>query len=61
VVVCLSLIKMMSGSRNASFIFISILLLAYSFSESVFESQYSSILFLFFPLFFYLDESNDKS
>ena len=59
VVVCLSLIKMMSVKRRASFIFISILLLAYSFSESVFESQYSTIIFLFFPLFFYLDESND--
>jgi len=60
VVVCLSLIKMMSGKQRAPFIFISILLLAYSFSESVFESQYSSIIFLFFPLFFYLNERNDK-
>ncbi|TMI85811.1 MAG: O-antigen ligase family protein [Bacteroidetes bacterium] len=60
VVVCLSLIKMMAGKQRAPFIFISILLLAYSFSESVFESQYSSIIFLFFPLFFYLNERNDK-
>ena len=57
---CLSLIKMILARRRAPFIFISILLLAYSFSESVFESQYSSIIFLFFPLFFYLDERNDS-
>jgi len=52
----LSLIKMMSVNKRAPFIFISILLLVYSVSESVFESQYSSVIFLFFPLFFYLDE-----
>lgn len=58
--VCLSLIRMMTRQQRPQFIFISILLLAYSFSESVFESQYSSIIFLFFPLFFYLDGGNDK-
>jgi O-antigen ligase len=60
VTVCISLIKMMFEKRQALFIFISILLLAYSFSESVFESQYSSIIFLFFPLFFYVDARNEK-
>lgn len=60
VALCLSLIKMMLARRRAPFIFISTLLLAYTFSESVFESQYSSIIFLFFPLFFYLEERNDS-
>jgi O-antigen ligase len=58
--ICFSLIRMMAGKQRALFIFISILLLAYSVSESVFESQYSSIIFLFFPLFFYLDERNEN-
>jgi O-antigen ligase len=60
VAVTLSLIKMMAQKRRAAFIFIGILLLAYSFSESVFESQYSSIIFLFVPLFFFQDERNDR-
>jgi len=60
VAVTLSLIKMMVWKRRAAFTFIGILLLAYSFSESVFESQYSSIIFLFFPLFFFMDERNDR-
>jgi O-antigen ligase len=61
VVLCLSLIKMMSVNQRVPFIFISILLLAYSFSESVFETQYSSIIFLFFPLFFYLHKEVTSS
>ena len=58
--ICFAVIKLMFRKPGVQLIFISTLLLAYSFSESVFESQYSSIIFLFFPLFFYMDGDNDK-
>jgi O-antigen ligase len=58
--ICIAVIKLMFRKPGVQLIFISILLLAYSLSESVFESQYSSIIFLFFPLFFYVDGNNDK-
>ena len=59
--VCFALIKMISQRKRAEVSFITILLLAYGFSESVFESQYSSFIFLFFPLFFYLNGDNHHS
>ena len=52
--ICWSLVKMALERKNAGLSFITILLLIYSFSESVFETQYSLFIFLFFPLFFYL-------
>ena len=52
-----SLLKMAWEKKNAELSFITILLLVYSFSESVFETQYSLFIFLFFPLFFYLPKS----
>ncbi len=52
--VCCSLVKMAWERKNAELSFITALLLIYSFSESVFETQYSLFIFLFFPLFFYL-------
>jgi O-antigen ligase len=51
---CWSLVKMTWQRKKAELSFITILLLVYSFSESVFETQYSLFIFLFFPLFFYL-------
>jgi O-antigen ligase len=52
--ICWSMLKMIRERKKAALSFIIILLLVYSFSESVFESQYSIFIFLFFPLFFYL-------
>jgi O-antigen ligase len=52
--ICWSLAKMAWERKNAELSFITILLLIYSFAESVFETQYSLFIFLFFPLFFYL-------
>ena len=49
-----ALIKMVWKRKGAELSFVTILLLIYSFSESVFESQYSLFIFLSFPLFFYL-------
>ena len=55
--VCWSLVKMIWERRKAELSFVTILLLVYSFSESVFETQYSIFIFLFFPLFFSLSKS----
>jgi O-antigen ligase len=48
------LIRMMCSGGSAPSIFVTSLLLLYCFTESVFESQYSLFIFLFFPLFFLL-------
>src|SRR6185295_5019447 len=55
--ICWSLVKMIMERKNAELSFITILLLVYSFSESVFETQYSVFIFLIFPLFFYLPKT----
>jgi O-antigen ligase len=59
--ICFALIKLAWQRKKAEFSFVTILLLAYSFSESVFETQYSLLIFLFFPLFFYLDKNTDPA
>jgi len=48
-----SLLKMVWERKRADLSFATIILVIYSFSESVFETQYSLFIFLFFPLFFY--------
>ncbi len=55
--ICWSLVKMIRERKKAELSFVTILLLVYSFSESVFETQYSLFIFLFFPSFFYLSKS----
>ena len=55
--ICWSLVKMILERRKDDLSFVTILLLVYSVSESVFETQYSLFIFLFFPLFFYLSKS----
>ncbi len=49
----LSLLRMVLRGKRNDLRFVTILLIAYSFTESVLESQYSLFIFLFFPLFFY--------
>jgi len=59
--ICWSLVKMTWERKMAELSFVTILLLVYSFSESVFETQYSLFIFLFFPLFFYLPKSKGSN
>ncbi len=54
--ICLSLMKMAWKKKQRLFSFLAILLLLYSLSESVFETQYSLLIFTFFPLFFYKED-----
>jgi O-antigen ligase len=56
--ICLAMVQMAWKRKMVELSFVTILLLAYSFSESVLESQYSCFMFLFFPLFFYLEKNN---
>jgi hypothetical protein len=55
--ICWSMVKMTWERKKAELSFVTILLLVYSFSESVFETQYSLFIFLFFPLFFFLSKT----
>lgn len=52
--ICFSLIRMAWLDRNRKTTIIVLLLLAYSFSESLLETQYSIFLFTFFPLFIFI-------
>jgi O-antigen ligase len=55
-----SLVKMILERKKAELSFVTILLLVYSLSESVFETQYSLFIFLFFPLFFYVPKKGTQ-
>jgi len=50
-IICFSLVKMAVNKKNRMTSFIILLLLAWLFTESVFETQYGIIIFTFFPLF----------
>lgn len=52
--ICYSLIKMMVTCKNSELSFMVLLLLVYSFTDAVLESQYGLIIFTFFPMFLYL-------
>jgi O-antigen ligase len=60
ILICTGLIKMTWQKKNSEMSFITILLLLYSFTESVFETQYSILIFLFLPLFFYQGKKSMK-
>ena len=49
----LAILNMLWERKERILSFVTILLLLYSFLESIFETQYGILLFLFFPLFFY--------
>ena len=55
--ICFSLWKMVLGKKNRIASFTILLLLAWLFSESVFQTQYGIVIFTFFPLFMYTDEN----
>lgn len=48
--ICFSLVKMAVRKKDSLAWFVILLVLAYSFIESVFETQYGILLFIFFPL-----------
>ena len=50
-VICFSLIKMVLLKPNMKISFVTMLLLAWLFTESAFETQYGILIFTFFPLF----------
>jgi O-antigen ligase len=49
--VCFSLLKMAAEKKSRMISFVIILLIAWLFTESAFETQYGIIIFTFFPLF----------
>ncbi len=53
VIICISMISMAVRRKNRALTFLVIIILAYCFNESVFESQYGILLFIFLPLFHY--------
>jgi O-antigen ligase len=48
---CFAMLRFIRRLKNKAMIFIILLLLIYSFFESMFETQYGLVLFVFFPLF----------
>ena len=60
VLICIGLIKMAADIRKPELSVVVALLLFYALNESVFETQYGLMIFLFFPLFLYLSLSGLK-
>jgi len=54
--ICFEMIYMAVKQKSRVLSALVILLIAYSFSESVFETQYGLVLFIFLPLFFYFGQ-----
>lgn len=50
--ICFAMLRLVWKMKNRFSSFIILLLLAFSLNESVFETQYAMVLFIFFPLFF---------
>jgi O-antigen ligase len=53
--ICSSLLKMAVTHKNRTFRIVVIMLLAWLFTESVFETQFGILIFTFFPLLLYFD------
>ena len=60
-VICFEMIRMAIQQKSRLLSAMVLLLLAYAFSESVFETQYGLILFLFLPLFFFFGQYDQVS
>ena len=56
--ICFSMITLALRQKSRSLWAIVLLVLAYSFQEAVFETQYGLVIFLFLPLFFYFGEKS---
>ena len=59
--ICFGMIRMALQQKGNLLSVLVLLLLAYSFSESVLETQYGLILFLFLPLFFFFGQYDQAS
>jgi hypothetical protein len=55
-VICVEMVRMAIQQKSRLLSALVILLIAYAFSESVFETQYGLILFIFLPLFFFFGQ-----
>jgi len=55
-VICFSMITMAIQQKSRPLWAIVLLVIAYSFQEAVFETQYGLVVFLFLPLFFYFGD-----
>lgn len=56
-VICFEMIKWAVQQKNRLLAALVALLLAYTFSDAVFETQYGLVIFTFLPLFFYAGQS----
>jgi O-antigen ligase len=60
IAICVCMVRLAIKKKNIELGFTVALLLALSFTESVFETQHFLFVFLFFPLFFYLPAPAQK-
>src|SRR5215204_2948443 len=60
-ILCAGLIQMAADVRKTELSAVVAILLAYALNESVFETQYGAMIFLFFPVFFYLTYKRSRS
>lgn len=58
--ICFSMVAMAIWQKSRMLWAIVLLVLAYSFQEAVFETQYGLIVFLFLPLFFYFGKKEPE-
>lgn len=61
ILIVISMVSMVIRTRNSVLTFITISLLAYTLNESVFETQYGMMIFLFIPFFYYKSEMNHRT
>jgi O-antigen ligase len=59
--ICFEMIKMAIRQKKQLLWAIVLLLIAYAFNESVFETQYGLVIFIFLPLFFYSGAEKEVS
>ena len=58
IVICFEMIRMAVKQKSNLLSVLVMLLLAYAFSESVLETQYGLIIFIFFPLLFFFGQTD---
>jgi O-antigen ligase len=58
--ICFEMIRRAVERKSRVLTALVLLLLAYTFNESVFETQYGLVLFTFFPLFFYFGQKESQ-
>ena len=59
--ICFEMIRMAVERKSKVLTAMVLLLLAYTFNESVFETQYGLVLFIFLPLYFYFGQGDTQS